>query len=193
MNRLSPRREFGFPTNLWTDFIRSPLSVSRLVGHRPHLASLQSFYWWNVIWTALIVSLGQVFSIPFPDRAFLHAFYAVLLVLFGGAVLLYPGMMVMDWLSRQAAIRGHDLTRRAVLMAISPWFIVIAATMVVSPLFLIPAVPLALTVYVLVEGLAKSQAIAWREAAVLVLGFASFVLVVLFCLFWIFGWDVYAI
>ncbi|MCL4352027.1 MAG: hypothetical protein M1499_08455 [Firmicutes bacterium] len=193
MNRFSPRRQPELATSLWYQFIRSPLAVDRLIIRRTPLATLQTFYWSNLLWTAFIVSLGQVFSIPFPDRAFLHGIYAFILVLLGGVILAYPGMMVMDTISSRLGIYSHDATRRALLMAMSPWFLVIGATFVWSPTFVLPAISLILTTYVLISGLVHSQRIAWRDAALTTAGLAIMILLVLWAMFWLFGWDIYAV
>ncbi len=171
----------------------SPLTAGRMAQRHPPTSTLQTFYWWNLIWSSLVVSLDQVFSIPFPERAFLHAFYAILLVLGTGAFILYPGMLILDSISRRLNIRGHALTRRAVLMALSPWFIAIAVAMTVSPWFMIPALAILATLYTLQDGLARTQNISQRDAAILVLGLCGAVLVILVLAFWAFHWDIYAI
>ncbi|PSR34669.1 MAG: hypothetical protein C7B46_04330 [Sulfobacillus benefaciens] len=192
MNRFSPRRQPPQAAGLWYQFIRSPLAVDRLLIRHPG-AALQTFYWSNLLWTAFIVSLGQVFSIPFPDRAFLHGIYGFILVLLGGVILLYPGMMVMDTISTRLGIYSHDATRRAILMAMSPWFIVIGAAFVLSPTFIVPAISLIVAMYVLVSGLVHGQRITWRDAAVTTAGLAIMLVGVLWIMFWLFGWDIYAV
>ncbi len=193
MNRFSPRRQPEFAMSLWYQFIHSPLAVDRLLIRHTPAATFQTFYWSNLLWTALIVSLGQVFSIPFPDRAFLHGIYGFILILLGGVILLYPGMMVMDIISTRLGVYSHDATRRNILMAVSPWFIVIGAAFVLSPSFILPAISLILTTYVLISGLVHGQRITWRDAALTTAGLAIMILFVLGVMFWLFGWDIYAV
>ena len=193
MNRLLQSHYPHRTPNLWREFATAPLAAGRMAKRYPSVATLHTFYWWNLIWSALVVSLDQVFSIPFPERAFLHAFFAILLVLGAGAVLLFPGMLVLDWLSTRLLIRGHGLTRRAVLMATSPWFIVIAVAMTLSPWFMIPAFVILATLYTLYDGMSRTLNVSPCDAIILVIGLFGAFLLTLVIGFLVFHWDIYAI
>ncbi len=193
MNRLLQSHYTRPSANLWREFAAAPLTAGRIAKRHPSASALHTFYWWNLIWSALVVSLDQVFSIPYPERAFLHAFFAIFLVLAAGALILYPGMLVVDMLASRLNIRGHALSRRAVLMTISPWFIAIAVAMTMSPWFMIPALAILAALYALQDGLARTQNVSQRDAMILVLGLCSVVLVTLVIAFLAFHWDIYAV
>lgn len=145
------------------------------------------------MWSALVVSLDQLFSIPFPERAFLHAFYSIFLVLGAGTIILYPAMWVVDQLATRLGVRGLARTRRQVVMASSPWFIAIAVAMTISPWFMIPGLAIMAALYTLLDGMVHTQNISLRNALVLVLGLVLVLLLTLVVAFLIFRWDIYAI
>lgn len=194
MNRLLHSRHYlHSSSNLWREFVTAPLTAGRMVKRHPSASMLYTFYWWNLIWSALVVSLDQLFSIPFPERAFLHAFYSILLVLGAGALILYPAMWVVDQLATRLNIRGQAGTRRRVVAAISPWFIAIAVAMTVSPWFMVPGLAILAGLYTLLDGMVHTQNISLRDALVLVLGLVAVLLLTLLVAFLVFHWDIYAV
>lgn len=162
------RARLNSPINYWSHFLRAPFALARVAFNHQDARGLQVFYLWNVLFSALVVSVRELLAIANPAAGVLHA-------LAGGAIVLLIGLLwvpIMGILLAAMAGFLHLIPRwprvQVAVMATGPWLLMSIIVSALQWTLFLAVLILVATMLTFVHGIAHALYIGYRRSLLLV-------------------------